>query len=70
MGPMVFTLFIWRFSWLALLLAYLFVEPILVHKGGKLFFLIIVFGSLSQQSDIRAWLFGFFFFCVLKWMMA
>ena len=43
------------------------VEPILAHKEGNVFFKIIVFGSLSQQSVVC----GFFFFpFVLKWIMA
>ena len=44
-----------------IVLGILFVEPILAHKEGNVIFRFIVFGSLYQQSGIRAWLFGVFF---------
>ena len=43
----------------------LIVEPILTHKEGNVIFRIIVFGSLSKQSGIRAWLIEVFFFFFL-----
>ena len=42
------------------MLASLIVEPILAHKVGKVIFRIVAFGSVFQQSGIRAWLFGVF----------
>ena len=45
---------------MALLLTFLFVEPILVHNDRKVIFRIIVFSSLFQQCGIRARLIGGF----------
>ena len=39
--------------WLALLLAYLFVESILTHKEENAIFIIIVFCSISQQNHLK-----------------
>ena len=41
----------------------LFFETILAHKDGNVIFRIIVFGNLSQQSGIGAWLIGVFSVC-------
>ena len=45
-----------------LLFNYLFVEPILTHKKGNVIFRIIHLIVISQQSGIKAWLSGVFFF--------
>ena len=44
------------------MLVSLIVEPIFTHKEGNVIFRITVFGSLSKQNGIRAWLIEFFFF--------
>ena len=46
--------------WLALLVAQLFVKPIFGTQRGKGHFRTIEFGSLSQQSGIKALLFRVF----------
>ena len=46
----------WLCCWINCLL-----NLFLAHKEGKVIFRTIVFGSLSQQSGIKAWLFGVFF---------
>ena len=39
--------------WLALLLAYLFVESFLTHKEENAIFIIIVFYRISQQNNLK-----------------
>ena len=50
------------FDWLCCSLNCL-LNLFLAHKDGNVIFRKIAFGSLSQQSDIKAWLFGVFLVC-------